>query len=256
MDKIMKNLKIQILTSAFATLSMITLTSIFASANLGPGSGNGNGDGAFALQKIAQENPGLAPHEILLKAFHESEGRIPKIKYVKQEMPDCYIGQIVPDNFDPKTSLAKITVINLGKDDLSPVSDVYRRHWNMTYSVKVVRSNGPLLANTDFYYLTSQLQFDPKDCMSETELQKSFYPLIGAVSSVGLVYEYSKQKRFDMRSFANDMIIYVTYPFYGNKKAIPDGPKEYYCDYQAEKMSSLQAQHGICSIGYIWLEKE
>jgi hypothetical protein len=37
--------------------------------------GNGNGDGVFALQKLEQKNPSLTPSEILLKAFHESQGR-------------------------------------------------------------------------------------------------------------------------------------------------------------------------------------
>jgi hypothetical protein len=70
-----------------ATTALITILSSGHVLAGGEASG-GNGDGVFALQTLQRKNPYLEPYEILLKAFEEARGRVPKqFKYHEGNCP-------------------------------------------------------------------------------------------------------------------------------------------------------------------------
>jgi hypothetical protein len=111
----MKTIKILILLNLGMAAALASATRI----------GNGN-DEVFALQRLQQDNPTLSPSEILIKAFKESVGRIPRFQYdeckeqrqsAKMVVGGQFFGVLLRGNYDQRTSDFNVQIYRRCFDD-------------------------------------------------------------------------------------------------------------------------------------------
>lgn len=221
---------------------LLCLTILQVRAFAGGSSGNGNGDSAFALQELADKNPTLSPQEILLKAFAESAGRIPKIDWKNNwELGSRIIREnedysVFTSDFGGRKGIVIISLAEgAGKLNYPSSGISLMKH---TYN------NGKLLPSHDKYFI------------SFNNFQ-NYYFLKKLSSETGLVFAYISYdpknllSSIEFRSFDDTTVIFVSYPYYNADT------KTLICDNNAMQLESknkveVPPETKICSVGYFW----
>ncbi|MGZ3775859.1 MAG: hypothetical protein ACXVCY_18845 [Pseudobdellovibrionaceae bacterium] len=217
-----------------ATLVSATLlTSLASLATIGGGSGNGNGDEAFALQHLAESNPGLQPHEVLMKAFSESAGRSMELSFFaateNRRVEAAYL-------------LGKSSQNIFYFEDLKDTSLIYRGIVNFNI-VRSSISDGPLLGGnkekgTLYETTRSVLGFEGKLLSSSSSLLLETEVIVG--SEV-------KRQTVEFRQYNSKIVIFVKKPVNSDGK--------FYCPKPYATLKDVEPgvpSVGVCSIGYIW----
>ncbi|MGZ3775858.1 MAG: hypothetical protein ACXVCY_18840 [Pseudobdellovibrionaceae bacterium] len=209
--------------------SATLLTSLAGLASVGGGSGNGNGDDAFALQRLSESNPGLQPHEVLMKAFDESAGRPVELNFNQKMVSSDQEGAYL-----------------LGKEkqkiyqfmDLNDPRKIMRGEISWIVSRSAV-SDGPLLGGI-------------KENGSLYENSQTYFRMVGPVKYAypSLVIQRKNNSFVEFRQYNNKIMIFTIKP------AFKDG--ESFCQnwslsggYYTTTVTKVPSS-AICSIGYIW----
>lgn len=210
------------ITRTLTTLVCLTIAQLGATcAFAGTGSGNGNGDHAFALSRLAEANPGLSPEQVLLKAFAESEGRIPEVKFDQQcrdgKVPTAQCGTFLPG----ETGFT----LQLGVDDGDPSKQQIVRSNDYVY--RKSSSVGPLFPQLSV----------PMLLVSNSDSEMIFSrPLL--TTRTGL-YEVLATGNVEYRQYNSKIVVFVTYP-------VGEGTHKGCLQHKSV--------NGICSVGYFWAE--
>jgi hypothetical protein len=139
--------------------------------------GNGN-DEVFALQRLQEQNPSLSREQILIKAFHESSGRVPPINF-----DQC------KNNVEYANIMKNVRFVGFGLTS----GEIHRENDLSIYVVRACYDDGPLLGNkksNPILYVGNR---------------------VGEISgfSTGLVvYDDHRSKR-ELRQYNNKIVIYA-----------------------------------------------
>jgi hypothetical protein len=189
----------------------------------GKGSGGGNGDAAFALQHMAAANPGLSEEEILIKAFKESEGRIPVLNFTPDNSSAEYERAIfLPSN--DSSYVIQLPLEGVAAHDLKRGSDRYIPYF---FATRKVINVGPLLGGRN-----------PSPAWLNFRGLKQFR------SSTGLVFVDAYDKpNVEFRQFNPKIVVYVYYP---------DKDGDCVEVVTAAGKGTRRALTPYCAVGYAW----
>jgi hypothetical protein len=259
----MKSLQIKLI--ALGLIGSLMMGAKSSATVQGPGSGNGNGDGAFALQKMAQENPDLKPHEVLLKAFNESEGRIPKLKYFRVD-EGCSAALIAPEAFDMnsrKDFSLMTTIITLNTQKLD--TDIRKAQFDFVNNYSV---GGPLLGKSTIRY-RKRYGYETLDSLKDNEIknqtcmvdinsfnrgrERNDYDteVLSTADKIDTGLSYTENwkgnnSRIEYRALNKDILLFAIY-YKMVKKEMP--LSRGYVEYG-------EVSDEIARIGYVWIEKK
>lgn len=195
--------------------------------SVGGGSGNGNGDDAFALQTLAKVNPGLMPHEVLIEAFKQSEGRPVELNFRPAQ-----------DNLEYAYLLDTENQKAYWFSDLNTPASGER----FVLSLVTVRSSvtdGPLLGGSH------------ENGYIQDRNYKEFFNgnITQRITSIVTKSRDMMSHNIEYRQYNSKIIIFVTYPF------VNPNTLENVCVTRSEKglrFDQPVPSSGFCSIGYIW----
>lgn len=216
-------------------ISLFSATLITSLAgNAGGGSGNGNGDDAFALQKVAKANPGLKPHEVLIKAFRESVGRPVDLKFETDNHRE---------NYESANFLNSSTVRFYQFTNLNNTSQIERGESEFV----VLRSsitNGPLLGegheNGKLIIDRARIRDIENNALS-TVVRFDQYQYTSTEADLQVLLKIS----IEYRQYNSKIIIFAMPPALGS-----DGKQ--YCLNSTGRNALPVPANGICSVGYMW----
>jgi hypothetical protein len=211
--------------------------------------GNPNGDDAFALQKIADENPGLSQHEVLLKAFEESKGRPVELKwkeYSSTMKRACLLG---------KSPSGGIFFAALS--DKNPNKVLKKQEGPCFF--KTYLDRGPLLGGNS-QHGDIQVQgefFNRMGVWDEATSNATFWPELVVNTEGKYNATVSDNEGRDLRitdhgkaatiyrQYNSKIIVYAVSPFINDR-----GFKS--CYYRTKK--DLNKRGAYCYVGYLWVE--
>jgi hypothetical protein len=188
----------------------------------GRGSGNGNGDAAFALQRISSQAPGMSQGETLLKAFEESAGRVPQLKFRK-----CLFG-VCADLIQDRIGSYEVNIVS-GKG----YSTTDRGLEVSTLAIRDLTETGPLLGDKQI----GQIRYYG---MSSTSLSKSTSGLAAITAD--------RHKVLEFRMYSKNILIYASYA----SEPDPKTGLRYCYDGESSSSFTVSPANGICKVGYVW----
>jgi hypothetical protein len=168
-------------------------------------------------------NPSLSEEEILIKAFKESEGRIPALNFI----PDNSSAELERAFFLPSNDSSYVIQLPLegvAARDLKRGSDPAVPYF---YAVRKVINAGPLLGSRN-----------------PSPVWLNYGDLAQFRSSTGLVFgrKYDNSPRVEFRQFNPKIVIYVYYP-----------DKDGDCEVNAIDRGIRRALTPYCAVGYAWV---
>jgi hypothetical protein len=224
-------LEFEMRTSIRILILTLCLAATHQGANLahaaGKGSGGGNGDAAFALQHMAAANPGLSEEEILIKAFKESEGRIPVLNFTPFNSSEYGYERAIflPSNEASSSYLIQLPLEGVEARDLKRDSDRYVPYF---YATRKVINAGPLLGSRN-----------PSPVWLDFRARTQFR------SSTGLVFGDANDNSptVEFRQFNPKIVVYVYYP---------DKDGDCVGVMTAAGKVTRRALTPYCAVGYAW----
>lgn len=210
-------------------LSLLLTVKQFASAEVGPGNGGGNGGNGFLMQEMKAANPGLSAKEIILKAFNDSEGRVPKLHRFENEELFYFSSRHEVDK-------AKGIMISNYKQEADSIRPTFLCN-NLDL--------GPLLSKVD--PPCALYSFKGKQKFKENKIVKT---------ATGLAVQYKLEQDsslfnvYEFRKLSETEIVFV-------RHSMEKSGDKYLCYdlfSQSQHPRAYESVDGICSVGYIWQE--
>lgn len=210
-------------------LSLLLTVKQFASAEVGPGNGGGNGGNGFLMQELKAANPGLSPAEILLKAFNDSEGRVPKLFRVNNS--NVFHFSAVRSTDDLQNVKANNLMINIGSQKIHKVAP---------FLLCSDLDLGPLLSDIEPNCRLNSVY--PNYALTKNKTKITSSGLIVSDKNAGF-----ERKVYEFRKLSEKEVVFVRYS--SSKKNDID-----ICDDVRGEIANetYNAVNGICSVGYIW----
>ncbi len=224
----MKSLK----TLAVAAVCSMVIQALpnLAHAGEGNSSGGGQGDHAFALQQLAQANPGLKPEQVLFRAFQQSQGRVPAIRILGTSgghdsasfLPEFIVGSfVISVEYPTGRSSAFFGLARQQAPDAGPLLTMPDGAWTLYAQDGDDFTNGPW----------------PEVTLGPTGLIAKTHP------NYETGHNMAPEVQIEFRQYTADIVIFAVKPKPGHPQvcAVP----AYNKIYQANA-------DGLCAIGYFW----
>lgn len=221
MKTIQRTMKYMVCLSLLLTVKQFASAGV--SSDMGPGNGGGNGGNGFLMQELKAANPGLSAQEIILKAFNDSEGRVPKLQKLASASGMHGFFKLEKDE-----DYSKIVYVNFRNYEVDHLLQPIFYCRSVDY--------GPLLGDKK-----TNCSIDNAATVLENLVLRE-HLAVNNTSKSGLVLTNEKESRvIEYRQLSENEIVFVTYPNWGSKQ-----------DNCLVNGAVYKPTNGICGVGYLW----